>query len=175
MGREFSAAWSWSARTARFFSPRAVHPERTRFWRHSRPSLDLKGKVVLVTGAARRVGLAIAEGLAQDGARLAVHYHTAGPDADDAVRASGGEGFPADLRDPRAAGELPRQVLARMGRLDVVVNSAAVMIRQPFGEITAEGWEQVLNLNLRAAFFVSQSAAPALRKARGRIVNISDV
>jgi pteridine reductase len=130
---------------------------------------------VLVTGGARRVGRAIAEGLARDGARLAIHYHTAGPEADEVVRAAGGEGFPADLRDPRAAADLPGRVVARFGRLDALVNSAAVMIRQPFGEVTPEGWDDVLNLNLRAAFFVSQSAAPALRKARGKVVNISDV
>jgi pteridine reductase len=137
--------------------------------------MDLTGKVVLVTGAARRVGRAIAEGLARDGARIAVHFHTPGPATDEAVHASRGEPFPADLRDPNAAEDLPRQVRSRMGRLDVVVNSAAVMIRQPFGEITPEAWDNVVNLNLRAAFFVSQGAAPALRAARGRIVNISDV
>jgi pteridine reductase len=141
----------------------------------------LEGKVVLVTGAGRRVGRAIAEYLASDGARVAVHYHASAADATELVAtiargdSSRAEGFAADLRDARAAEELPARVLARMGRLDVLVNSAAVMLRQPFGEVTAEQWDEVMSINLRSAFFVSQGAAPALRAARGKILNISDL
>ena len=136
--------------------------------------MDLRNKVVLVTGAGRRVGRAIAERLARDGARMAIHYHSSGREAEEVVRVTAGHGFPADLTDPAAASDLPARVIRHFGSLDVLVNSAAIMVRQPFGSITREGWDQVVNLNLRAAFFVSQAAAAALRKARGKIVNISD-
>lgn len=143
--------------------------------------MDLTGRVVLVTGAARRVGRAIARALARDGAQVAIHYHRSTRDAEEAVREIGAagpkraEGFPADLRDARAAQALPGRVVERMGRLDVLVNSAAVMLPQPFGEVSPEAWDEVLNLNLRAYFFTAQGAAQALRASRGRIVNISDV
>lgn len=137
--------------------------------------------MVLVTGGGRRLGRAIAEGLAFDGARLAIHYHASSQGAEDLASSLNAGGpiraqvFRADLTDAGEAARLPARVLEAMGRLDVLINSAAVMLKQPFGSITPEMWDQVLNLNLRAGFFLAQGAAPALRAARGRIVNISDV
>jgi len=143
--------------------------------------LDLTGRVALVTGGARRVGRAIAEALADDGATVAVH-HFASPDAaGDVARAIEARGkprahaFQADLRDGEQAANLPAEVAGRLGRLDILVNSAAVMLRQPFGSVTPAMWDDVLNLNLRAYFLVAQAAAPHLQAAHGRIVNVSDV
>lgn len=127
------------------------------------------------------MGRAIAEALAFDGARLAIHYHASSQGAEDLASSLNAGGpiraqvFRADLTDAGEAARLPARVLEAMGRLDVLINSAAVMLKQPFGSITPEMWDQVLNLNLRAGFFLAQGAAPALRAARGRIVNISDV
>ena len=146
-----------------------------------RVAAPLAGKVALVTGGARRVGRAIVEALAEDGATVAVHHSTSGDALRDLARTLEARGlaapigFQADLRDGRAADELPRRVAESLGRLDILVNSAAVMIRQPFGSVTADMWDEVLDLNLRAYFLVAQGAAPALREARGHIINISDV
>jgi len=137
--------------------------------------------VVLVTGGARRVGRAIVQALAADGARLAVHHFESADEAQTLVdqlrrsRCAAPELFEADLRDPRQVQELAETVVRRMGRLDVLINSAAVLLRQPFGTVTAEMWDAVLDLNLRAYFLLAQAVAPALRAARGKIVNVSDV
>ncbi len=141
----------------------------------------LAGKVVLVTGGGRRLGSAIVQALAADGARMAIHHYASAGEADALqadLKRAGREPpglFEADLRDPRQVQDLPAHVVSRMGRLDVLINSAAVLVRQPFGTVTAEMWDAVLDLNLRAYFLLSQAAAPALRAARGKIVNISDV
>ncbi len=141
----------------------------------------LAGKVVLVTGGARRVGSAIVQALAADSARMAIHHYASAGEADALLaelQRAGREPaglFEADLRDPRQVQDLPAQVVGRMGRLDVLINSAAVLARQPFGTVTAEMWDSVLDLNLRAYFLLAQAAAPALREAHGKIVNISDV
>lgn len=141
----------------------------------------LAGKVVLVTGGARRVGRAIVEALAADGARMAVHHFASEDDAAtlvDELKRTGREApalFEANLRDPAQIQRLASQVVDRMGRLDVLINSAAVLVRQPFGTVTAETWDAVLDLNLRAYFLLAQALAPALRAARGKIINISDV
>jgi NAD(P)-dependent dehydrogenase (short-subunit alcohol dehydrogenase family) len=141
----------------------------------------LAGRVALVTGAARRVGRALAEGLAGDGARVALHYFESRDEAAavaDAIERAGAPRpclFAADLRDPDQAAGLPERVVREMGRLDVLVNSASVLVRQPFGSVTARAWDAVLDLNLRAYFLLAQAAAPALTAARGKIVNISDV
>ncbi len=141
----------------------------------------LAGKVALVTGGARRVGRAIVEALAADGARVAIHHYESAGEADTLVaelvraRRETPSLFEADLRDPGQVQDLAAQVVGRMGRLDVLINSAAVLVRQPFGTVTAEMWDAVLDLNLRAYFLLAQAAAPALRGARGKIVNISDV
>jgi pteridine reductase len=141
----------------------------------------LAGKVVLVTGGARRVGRAIVQALAADGARMAVHHSESAEDAKTLVAELQRSGraapelFEADLRDPRQIQDVVETVVRRLGRLDVLINSAAVLLRQPFGTVTAEMWDAVLDLNLRAYFLLAQAAAPALRAARGKIVNISDV
>jgi len=101
--------------------------------------MELAGRVALVTGAGRRLGLALAEALAKRGMTLALHHHASADGARalrDRVTAAGGtaECFAADLTDPVAARELPRRVAERFGRLDVLVNSAAVMHRLAFEE-----------------------------------------
>ena len=142
---------------------------------------SLAGKTVLVTGGARRLGRAMVQALAADGARVAVHHFESGDDArtlvDELQRAgcAAPELFEADLRDSKQIQDLAQAVVQRLGRLDVLINSAAVLMRQPFGSITADMWDEVLDLNLRAYFLLAQAAAPALRAARGKIVNISDV
>jgi len=142
--------------------------------------MDLTGRVALVTGAGRRLGAAIATGLARAGCDIAVHHYTSADGAEAtlrAVREAGrrGERFAADLRDPAAARSLPGQVVESFGRLDVLINSAAVMVRREFDAITPEDWHDALALNLSAALFTAQGAAPHLRRTRGKIVNLADL
>jgi pteridine reductase len=142
--------------------------------------VELRGRVALVTGAGRRLGRAIAAALAGRGLRVALHHHASGSGAAelrDEVRAAGGEAecFAADLRDADAARALPGRVFERFGRLDVLVNSAAVMHRLRLEETTAQQWDDILNLNLRAVFFCTQGAATALRDAKGSVINLADV
>jgi NAD(P)-dependent dehydrogenase (short-subunit alcohol dehydrogenase family) len=138
--------------------------------------------VALVTGAGRRVGRAIAEALGSHGLRVAVHYNQSGDGAEETVariRGAGGDAraVPADLTDVTAIVGLVAQVVDAFGGLDVLVNSAAVMERTPFGDVTAAAWDEILALNLRAPFFLSQAAAPHLARAAGGgvIVNIADL
>jgi len=140
----------------------------------------LEGAGALVTGAGRRIGQAIAIGLARAGCDVAVHYHGSASGAEQTVRAIRGAGrraelVQADLTDPHAARGLADQAARVLKRLDVVVNSAAIMVRQPVEDVTPESWDATLDLNLRATFFVSQGAIPHLRRAKGKIVNIADL
>ncbi len=143
--------------------------------------MQLEGRVALVTGAGRRVGRAIAEGLGARGMRVAVHFFGSRDGAAEtvrAIRAAGGEAEPvaADLADPAAAPRLVDDVARSFGALDVLVNSAAVMERTPFGETTAAQWDRILALNLRAPFLLAQAAAPHLAAGNGgAIVNIADL
>lgn len=142
--------------------------------------MRLEGAGALVTGAGRRVGQAIAIGLARAGCDVAVHYHGSASGAEQTARAIRGAGrraelLQADLSDPLAARGLADQAARVLKRLDVLVNSAAIMVRQPVEEVTPESWDATLDLNLRATFFVSQGAIPHLRCAKGKIVNIADL
>lgn len=142
--------------------------------------MELRGRVALVTGAGRRLGRAFAEALAGRGMAVAIHHHTSVRGADELRRniiAAGGRAtcFDADLSDPAAAAELPRRVVREVGQLDVLVNSAAIMRRLSVGDTTPEQWDEIFAVNLRAAFFCAQGAAPALRAARGKVVNIADL
>ncbi|HET9003524.1 MAG TPA: SDR family oxidoreductase [Gemmatimonadaceae bacterium] len=142
--------------------------------------MELAGRVALVTGGGRRLGRALAEALGRKGARVAVHYSASAAGAGETVatiRGAGGEAesFHADLGDAAAVAPLIEAVLTRFGRLDVLVNSAAVMERTPFGGVTAEQWDAMFALNLRAPFLLSQAAAPALVERGGVIVNMADL
>lgn len=142
--------------------------------------MDLAGRVALVTGAGRRLGRAIAEGLAARGMTVALHHHASAAGAEAAAAAivsAGGRAatFAADLADPAAARALPAAVAGRFGRLDVLVNSAGIMERWTLEETTPEAWDRIFAINARAPFFCAQGAAPFLRAAGGAIVNLGDV
>ena len=142
--------------------------------------MELRGRVALVTGAGRRVGRALAQALGDRGATIAVHFNESAAGAADVVQVlqrGGGraKAFGAQLTTPDAPAELVRQVVGAFGQLDVLINSAAIMVRTQFGEVDAATWDRMFALNLRAPFFLSQAAAPHLRLARGAIVNIADL
>lgn len=142
--------------------------------------MELAGRVALVTGGARRLGRAFVEALAGRGMRVAIHYGESAGDAEAlaaALVAGGGEAacFGADLRDASLAAALADRVVERFGQLDVLINSAAVMHRASVAETTIELWDSVIDLNLRAPFFVARHAAPHLAMVGGTIVNIADL
>lgn len=143
--------------------------------------MEIQDRIALVTGAGRRLGRAIAAGLARRGAHVVVHYHSSRADAEAAAREFESWGVRsrahgADLRDPREIERLFRRVESDFGGLDILVNSAAILEHRPLLEITSEDWDRVLDLNLRAPFFCAQHAA-RLMQARevGKIVNVSDL
>jgi pteridine reductase len=141
---------------------------------------DLRGKCALVTGAGVRVGRAIAVALGERGMRVAVHSHASGEGARETARLiekAGGSAalVSADLRDASACTKLIDDTVRALGALDVLVNSAAVMVRTPFGEVTPDEWDDIMALNVRAPFFLAQAAAPHLRTAHGVVVNIADL
>ena len=140
----------------------------------------MNGPTALVTGAGHRVGRAIAVALGAQKMRVAVHYNATADGARETLRAiekvgGSGETFGADLTRPEQLTDLAESVVKRFGGLDVLVNSAAVMLRTPLGETEASQWDAIMALNLRAPFLLSQAAAPHLRRARGAIVNIADL
>lgn len=142
--------------------------------------MDLGDRVALVTGAGRRLGRAIALGLARRGARVVVHHHTATDGARDVVaeiRAAGGKAhaLAADLTDADAATQLVGKAADQWGGLDIVVNSAGVMHRTPVGEVTPAEWDAIFAVNLRAPFFICQAAAARMGERGGAIVNIADL
>lgn len=135
-------------------------------------------RVALVTGAGQRVGRAIAAHLAEHGWAVAVHYRASAAGADalvEEVRSGRGEAaaFAADLSDPSASDALVAAVQAHFGRLDLLVNSAAGMERTPIGSVTAERFDDIIALNLRAPFLLAQAAAAAMPHGSA-IVNIAD-
>lgn len=136
------------------------------------------GRVALVTGAGQRVGRAIAEDLAAQGWRVAVHYRSSAAGAEEvvaAIHALGGEAeaFAADLAQVQACERLIDAVYDRFGTLDLLVNSAAGMEQTRLGHVREEEFDAIIALNLRAPFFLSQAAA-RLMPAGSAIVNIAD-
>ena len=142
--------------------------------------MNLSGRAGLVTGAGRRVGQAIALALGAKGMQIAVHYNGSATGAEETVAqlsAAGAAGrtFQADLSRHDGPAKLVADVAAAFGGIDVLVNSAAVMERTPFGEVTPEQWDAIMAINVRAPFFMAQAAASHLREARGAVVNIADL
>ena len=142
--------------------------------------MELTGRLALVTGAGHRVGRAIALGLATRGMNVAVHYNASEQPARETARSIEALGrraaiFPSNLAEHGAPASLVRSVSDDMGPIDVVVNSAAVMMRTPWDAVTEQQWDDMFALNLRSAFFVTQAAALGMRERGGAIVNIADL
>jgi pteridine reductase len=142
--------------------------------------MELKGKVALVTGAGKRVGRAIALGLAERGAAIAIHYRSSRAGAEElasSIATAGGRAqtFAADLERVSEIERMSAEVLAAFGRIDVLVNCASVFYRKPLEELTERDWDVNLDTNLKAPFFLSKFAGSAMRRqGAGKIVNIGD-
>ncbi|MDH3265810.1 MAG: pteridine reductase [Gammaproteobacteria bacterium] len=142
---------------------------------------SLNGKVALVTGAARRIGAAIATRLHENGANLAIHYRNSAQDATalaaslNAKRADSASAFQADLDDTPHLHKLIDEILRWHGRLDILVNNASSFYPTRPGEITEQQWDDLIGSNLKAPLFLSQAALPELRKNRGAIINMVDI
>lgn len=139
---------------------------------------ELKGKVALVTGAARNIGRAIALGLAAGGATVVVHARTSRADADAtlaSIKSAGGDGAVhlADVTDAQAVKTMVEAAIGRFGHLDFLVNNAAVREETPFLDLKPADWRRVLAVTLDGAFLCAQACLPHMKRARGgAIVNI---
>ncbi len=142
------------------------------------PGAELAGKVALVTGAARNIGRAIARALAAGGAAVMVNARTSRAEAEKTVamiEAEGGKArlHIADVTDPAAVAEMVEATVKRFGRIDFLVNNAAVRAETAFGDIRFEEWRSVLSTILDGAFLCSQACLPHLARAgAGAIVNL---
>lgn len=143
--------------------------------------MDLHGRVVLVTGASRGIGAAIARRLAEVGADVAVGYGSDRAAAEEQTASISGMGRRAvavggDVSDPAALEEMAGAVEAELGPVDVLISNAGIAPQQGLEEITAEDWDRVMDVNLRPSFLLAKRLAPAMRERQwGRIVFISSV
>jgi pteridine reductase len=141
----------------------------------------LAGKSALVTGAARRVGAAIARELHTQGANVLIHHRASTAEARalasslNAVRAGSAALAQAELRDTASLAGLVEHTVKAFGRLDILVNNASAFYPTPFGEITEAEWDELVGANLKAPLFLSQAATAELRRTQGLIVNIVDI
>ena len=141
----------------------------------------MHGKVVLITGGARRVGAASARLLHAAGANLMIHYRSSATEARalqaelNALRPDSVALIQADLLDIGGLPALVNQTVATFGGLDVLLNNASSFYPTPVGSIQEKDWVDLMGSNLKAPLFLSQAAAPHLAAARGAIVNITDI
>lgn len=141
----------------------------------------LTGKVVLVTGGAKRVGAAICRLLHARGASVMLHHRASVQEARElqfelnAKRADSVALIQADLLNGASLPDLVKTTLGRFERLDILINNASSFFPTAIGEITEKSWDDLIGTNLKAPLFLSQAAAPELRKRHGCIVNIIDI
>ena len=141
----------------------------------------MQGKVVLVTGGAKRVGAVISRQLHAAGAQLAVHYHSSAQEALalrvelNKLRPESAATFHADLLDHNALPQLVYAVIQKFGRLDALVNNASSFYPTPLQKVDEQQWQDLLGTNLKAPLFLAQAAAAELRRRQGAIVNIADI
>lgn len=141
----------------------------------------LQGKVALVTGASRGIGLAISRAFAAEGAKVAVVYHrTAEPALKlvEEVKQAGGDAiaFQADVKSFEGAQSIVESVTEKWGKIDILVNNAGVIRDKLFVTMDADDWNEVVQTNLGGAFNFSRAAGVVMMRARkGKIINISSV
>jgi 3-oxoacyl-[acyl-carrier protein] reductase len=160
------------------YQHRQITSIRGTLCRHMADAAELAGKVALVTGGARNIGRAIACTLAAGGAAVMVNARTSRDDAETTVsmiRAASGRAALhfADITDPAAVSAMVDAAIGEFGRLDFLVNNAAIRAETPFGEIRLEDWQRVLATVLDGAFLCTQASLPHLARAgSGAVVNI---
>jgi len=144
-------------------------------------ALPLRGQVALVTGAAKRLGRAVALHLAKEGADIVVHYRSSQAESEETTREIKKLGcraiaLRADLSKVAEIKRLFEEAASHFGRLDVLVNSASNMLHTRFESTTEQIWDSALDSNLKSLFFCSQAAAQLLKQSgRGVIINFSDI
>jgi len=137
--------------------------------------------VILVTGAAKRVGAEIGRTLHAAGAKLLLHYRASADAAEalaaelNAARPGSAACAPADLRDTAQLPRLVAVAIEKFGRLDALVNNASSFYATPIGSIAEADWQDLIGSNLKGPLFLAQAAAPHLRATRGAIINITDI
>ncbi len=137
--------------------------------------------VALITGAARRLGAAIAHRLHEDGYDIALHYRESSGEATtlaaqfNASRSNSALLLQAELTDLDRLPGLVEDAVGHYGRLDALVNNASAFFPTPFGATTPAQWDALFATNIRAPFFLAQAAAPHLKAANGGIVNLVDI
>lgn len=142
---------------------------------------QLQNKTILITGAAKRVGAAIARRLHRAGANLTLHYHSSEREAHalqselNLQRAQSVILVRADLLETAGLPEIVKTCVERFGSLDALVNNASAFYPTPVGAISAENWDDLIGANLKAPLFLSQAAAPYLKKSSGCVVNVTDI
>ncbi len=141
---------------------------------------ELAGKVAIVTGAGRNIGRAIALALAQDGAAVVVNVRSNKREVDDVVRAieaAGGKALSVvgDVSDPATASALADAALKAFGRIDCLVNNAALRREKPIGEMSYADWREVMDATLDSAFHGVKACLPALQKNGGTVINMGGV
>ena len=139
----------------------------------------MQDRVALVTGAAKRLGRAVALRLGEEGADVVVHYRSSVADAQSAVAeiekfGRRGHAIAADLTNVAEIKRLFDEAAKQFGRLDVLVNSAANFLPSSIVSTTEEIWDASLDTDLKAPFFCAQAAAPLLRRTKGSIINFAD-
>lgn len=144
------------------------------------PDLPLAGKVALVTGGARRIGRGIALALAGAGADVAITYLNSQDQASATAKEIAEVGRRAldlkcDVRAEESVCAMVGEAVSHFGRLDLLVNNAAVFDSAPLGALSLERWDAVFETNVRGPFLVAREALPHLRQAGGRIVNIGSL
>src|SRR5580704_1927288 len=144
-------------------------------------SSNLNTKVALITGAARRIGAEIARILHQNGANVVLHYRHSKGDVVKLCRSLNKQRensaiiVKSDLSDTNTLKPLIKEAANTWGRLDILVNNASCFYKTAIGKVSTESWNILIDTNLKAPFFLAQSALPYLKKSKGSIVNIVDI
>jgi pteridine reductase len=142
---------------------------------------DLANQCVLITGAAKRLGAAIARAAHAEGANIAIHYRQSRVQAEqlcaelNVLRAKSAVALHADLLDTTSHSRLIADAITAFGGLNVLVNNASTFYPTPLGAITEDQWKDLMGTNLKAPLFLSQAATPALKASRGLILNLVDI
>lgn len=140
----------------------------------------LHGRVALVTGSARRIGRAVALRLAREGADIVIHFFLSWEEAQETAREIRALGRRAVIRKANLEKlsdieHLIAEVQKQFGRLDILVNNAALFQTGRLGDVAEMHWDMVLDTNLKAQFFCAQAAAPLLKESRGAIINFASL